>query len=106
MSNLNSWISERRRQHLRKQSAWLRAFPIDGYDPNQIRKDTYGSIIVWSDHGKTTTYGWEIDHELPKAHFPALAAQPSNQRALHWRNNRTKSDKINLNTLRRVLGEV
>jgi hypothetical protein len=103
MTDLNNWLDERQRQHVRKQSAWAHALVVEGYDPNQIRKDAYGSVIVWSDYGKTTTYGWEIDHELPKAHFPTIATQPSNQRALHWRNNRTKSDKLDVNTLQRIL---
>jgi len=104
MNNLNNWLDERQRQHNRKQSAWSHAFTIGGYDPNQVRKDAYGSIMIWSDYGKTTVYGWEIDHELPKAHFPGLIAAPANLRAMHWRNNRSKSDSIDLSTLSNLLG--
>lgn len=49
-----------------------------------------------------TDYGWEIDHELPKSQFPAAANQPGNLRALHWQNNRAKSDKIDIATLLKI----
>ncbi len=104
MTTLTDWISQQQFYHQRKQNAWNRALPVIGYDQDKVRKDAYGSFIVWNEYGQQTTYGWEIDHELPRAHFPTIAAQPSNQRALHWRNNRTKSDKIDMNTIRRIAG--
>ncbi len=104
MSTLTDWITQQQLHHQRKLNAWNRAFVVIGQDQDKVRKDAYGSLIVWSEYGQQTTYGWEIDHELPKAHFPGVAGHPSNQRALHWKNNRTKSDKVDLNTLSRLLG--
>lgn len=104
MSDLTSWIHQQQLEHQRKLSAWSRAHSVPGYNPNLYRRDAYGSWIAWSEYGQQTAYGWEIDHELPKAHFPSLANQPTNQRALHWRNNRTKSDLIDVSTLSRLLG--
>lgn len=106
MTNLNDWINQQQREHQRKLSAWSLAQPAPNYDPTRYRRDAYGSWIAWTEYGQRTTYGWEIDHELPKAHFPGAANQPANQRALHWKNNRAKSDKIDFNTLNRILGGV
>lgn len=99
MGGLNNWITQQQEEYQRKLSAWGRAIPIIGYDQNQTRKDAYGSFIVWSEYGKQTQFGWEIDHELPKSQFPSIANQPANLRALHWKNNRVKSDKIDFRSL-------
>lgn len=101
---INGWIKKQQQEQQRKQSAWLRATPAQGYDAGVVRIDAYGSYIVWHEYGQTTKFGWEIDHELPKSVFPVLATQPINLRALHWRNNRSKADKIDLNGLYRLLG--
>ena len=103
-SGITGWISQQQQEQQRKQTAWFQARPAQGYDAAAVRIDAYGSYIVWAEYGQTTQFGWEIDHELPKSLFPALATQSTNLRALHWRNNRSKSDKIDLNSLRRLLG--
>lgn len=86
-----------------KINAWQKAKPVEGYSASQIRVDDYGSVILWSEYGKQTEYGWEIDHELPQNGFPGLSTLFTNQRALHWRNNRSKGDKIGIDTLLRGL---
>lgn len=85
----------------RRLSAWLKAHTIQGYEhvAHLIRKDAYGKVILWNQYGITSEFGWEIDHELPEAHFPSLAKTPVNLRALHWRSNRSKSDRIDLASL-------
>jgi hypothetical protein len=50
-----------------KNAVWKKGKKINGYDPNEWRKDIYDNIINYNDHGKTTKYGWEIDHYIPKA---------------------------------------
>ena len=104
MNGLNDWIIKQQQEFRRKLMAWEQAAPVFGYNSSQVRMDAYGSYIEWAEYGKKTQFGWEIDHELPKAHFPASANQSANLRALHWKNNRTKSDKIDPNTIRRILG--
>ncbi|MFZ3009938.1 MAG: hypothetical protein WA030_02885 [Candidatus Microsaccharimonas sp.] len=104
MSDLTNWISQQQRDYQRKLGAWEQALVVIGYDRNRVRKDAHGTFIVWSEYGQRTAYGWEIDHELPKAHFPGIANAPANLRALHWRNNRTKSDGIDIATLSKLLG--
>lgn len=86
-----------------KINAWTKARAVTGYDSGQVRFDEYNSIIVWNEYGMQTQYGWEIDHELPQNGFSALTNVLANQRALHWRNNRAKSDKIDPATLRKWL---
>ncbi len=82
-----------------KINAWVKARSVRDYDPVHVRMDAYGSIMQWSDYGKQTKFGWEIDHELPKNGFAALTNSPQNQRALNWMNNRAKSDKIDPTSL-------
>ncbi len=104
MSDLNQWVTQQQVEYQRKRNAWNRASISPKHDADKVRIDANGSYIVWAEYGQTTTYGWEIDHELPKSQFPSLASQPVNLRALHWKNNRAKSDKIDPNTLRKILG--
>ena len=75
-------------------NAWLQARAHPEYPNGSVRIDAYGSIMVWSEYGKLSDFGWEIDHELPQSGFSRLSNLLVNQRALHWRNNRAKSDKI------------
>jgi len=70
--------------------AWGTARKIPGYDPNVWRVDALGSWIRFSDYGETTDYGWEKDHRWPVS--AGGLTTPSNIQALHWRNNRAKSD--------------
>lgn len=74
-----------------KQTVWTKGQVIPGYDSRVWRKDMCGKIMCYSDHGKTTQYGWEIDHILPVA--KGGTDYFSNLQPLHWSNNRTKSDK-------------
>lgn len=85
-----------------KINAWIKASIDSRYDSAHVRIDDYGSYMVWKDYGKTTKYGWEIDHEFPKNGFLSLSKVPENQRALNWVNNRLKSDKIDPTSLRKL----
>ena len=77
----------------RKMSAWLRASEIPGHDGALWRRDRFGSAIHWPHHGnRDSDYGWEIDHQIPKARGGLGFA--SNLEALHWRNNVAKSDSL------------
>lgn len=82
-------------------NAWLKAAKHPQYSDGSVRIDEYGSVMVFQEYGKQSTYGWEIDHELPQNGFSALSNLLINQRALHWKNNRSKSDKIDPNTLKK-----
>ena len=70
----------------RKLSAWAKASAVPGRDPNHIRRDAFGWLIVWSEYGdRQSVYGWEVDHAQPT--ILGGASGHSNLRALHWRNN-------------------
>ena len=56
-------------------------------------KDICGATIRREDYGKTTTFGWEIDHKVPVVR--GGTDDLSNLQALHWRNNRSKGDQPN-----------
>lgn len=67
-----------------KRTAWNNAAPVPGRP--ELRIDCDYRYILWSEYGRLTEYGWEIDH----AHPTALGGPPigTNLRARHWRGNR------------------
>lgn len=63
----------------RKITAWNSAHPLED---SSDRIDCDGRVIRWADYGKTTAYGWEIDHATP-----ATVDGPDvygDLRARHW----------------------
>src|SRR5882724_2247769 len=68
----------------RKMTAWNCAEPLED-SPDRI--DCDGRVIRWADYGKTTAYGWEIDHAIPTA-VGGLDVY-GNLRARHWLGNRS-----------------
>ena len=50
-----------------KISVWKKGEKIIGLDSKIWRKDIFGNKINFDEHGKTTQYGWDIDHYIPKA---------------------------------------
>ncbi|MGG6270853.1 HNH endonuclease signature motif containing protein [Leptolyngbya sp. AN03gr2] len=72
------------------QKAWNKATIVQGYDSNLWRQDQCGAWIYRYSYGKTSEYGWELDHITPKSKGGSDLL--SNLRALHWQNNRSKSD--------------
>jgi len=51
-----------------KEAVWRKAKCIKGKDPTEYRKCCQSNKeIRFSHHGKTTPYGWHIDHKIPKA---------------------------------------
>ena len=71
-------------------SVWRKGRVIDGYDPSVYRRDMCGSAMRFSDYGKQTDYGWEVDHIRPVSRNGS--DDLSNLQPLHWQNNRRKGD--------------
>lgn len=71
-------------------AVWAKATIVPGNDAAVIRKDSCGAWIKRVDYGKTTEYGWEIDHIQPVAKNGT--DELYNLQPLHWQNNRHKSD--------------
>ena|SRR3990167_3358450 len=60
-------------------------------DQKGFRKDKCEAWIKWSEYGnRNSQYGWEVDHIIPSENGGSDAI--SNLRALHWKNNASKSD--------------
>jgi hypothetical protein len=64
----------------RKLAAWRNAIPTA--DPN-IRTDWDRREIWWSEYGRYTEHGWQIDHFVPRAF--GGSDRTYNLRARHWR---------------------
>ena len=71
-------------------AVWQKGQAVQGHDPNVYRKDRCGAWMQRSEHGKTTKYGWEIDHIEPVAQDGT--DDLSNLQPLYWENNRHKGD--------------
>jgi len=73
---------------------WRKAKIIDlGHELAGLRRDDYGNTIQQSAYGdRSSPYGWEIDHVIPKA--MEGSSRIDNLRPLHWRANTSKSDKL------------
>lgn len=69
----------------RKLAAWANSIPYSLGLLDEIRIDCDGRKIAWSDYGKYSELGWQIDHILPSA----LGGSDSafNLRARHWLGN-------------------
>lgn len=72
------------------EQVWRKATPVNGYDASKWRQDFAGAWIGREYYGMTGNFGWEIDHLKPVV-FGGLDSI-ENLNALHWQNNRSKSD--------------
>jgi 5-methylcytosine-specific restriction endonuclease McrA len=70
--------------------AWGKAAPIRGQNPNVYRRDQCKNKIRKQSYGTKGEYGWEVDHKRPLAKGGSDTSR--NIQALHWKENRKKSD--------------
>lgn len=82
-----------------KKTVWRRAQKVEGYDPDQARKDACDAWIIYDHFGNTDSdYGWEIDHIYPQSKLAdagidsTLIDNVKNLRPLQWKNNRSKDN--------------
>jgi 5-methylcytosine-specific restriction endonuclease McrA len=69
---------------------WNKASVVTNNDPDIWRKDFAGAWIRKDHYGKTSDYGWEIDHLKPVS--KGGSDDLSNLLPMHWNNNRSKAD--------------
>ena len=81
-----------------KKKLWNKAREADGYDSQEVRLDACNAFMIYDDYGKQSLYGWQIDHVCPISMLEELGYteeqinNEQNLRAMHWRNNLSKSD--------------
>ncbi|KXX70611.1 hypothetical protein [Flammeovirga sp. SJP92] len=78
--------------------AWNKLKPLGKKDPFLWRQDQCGAAIYRYSYGKTTAFGWEVDHIYPKGlqgNITKKAVNGINNSynliAMHWKNNKSKS---------------
>ena len=76
---------------MKKNDAWQKAAEIRGRNPDTWRVDPYGNRIRWGSYGTIGEFGWELDHRFPESKGGSDADR--NIQAVHWKENRKKSDK-------------
>ena len=74
-----------------RESAWDKAKPIPGKDPNLYRRDRLGNEIYKHSSGMQGPKSWEVDHSNPKSN--GGTDSPRNLQAMQTRANRQKGDK-------------
>lgn len=74
------------------EAVWQKGQIVPGYDSRTHRKDACGAWMERAAYGKTTGYGWEIDHIRPVAR--GGTDDTSNLQPLLWENNRHKADSF------------
>ena len=77
-----------------KLRVWKKGSMITNFSPDIWRRDRYGYVMKYSDHGdRKSKYGWEIDHINPVSNQGQ--DDLDNLQPLYWENNNEKSDTIN-----------
>lgn len=61
------------------------------YDDTLVwRADARGTLIKWSEYGKLTKHGWNVDHIVPSSKGGGDGID--NLRPMHWQNNAARQD--------------
>ena len=74
-----------------KESAWGKARPIRGKNPNLYRRDRLGNEIYKPAYGKQGPKSWEVDHSRPKSKGGTNSRR--NLQAMQTKANRKKCNK-------------
>lgn len=73
---------------------WNKGTDISLKSNSEWKKDKCGAVMKFSEYGnRNSEYGWEIDHIVPVSII--ANDNEGNLQPLNWRNNASKSDKLN-----------
>lgn len=80
-----------------KKEVWEKGLKVEGYNPDEYRKDACGAWIIFSQYGdRDSFFGWEIDHIYPQSVLREKKVLEEeidnieNLRPLNWMNNDSK----------------
>lgn len=80
-----------------RKKVWERGLQVEGYNPDEIRKDAAGAWIIFERYRKEDPFGWEIDHIYPPKKLEELNVNENlwdsieNLRPMNFANNRSKA---------------
>ena len=74
-----------------RETAWAKARPIRGKNPNLHRRDKLGNEIYKPAYGTQGPKSWEVDHSNPKSR--GGTDSPRNLQAMQTKANRKKGNK-------------
>ena len=74
-----------------RETAWNKARPVRGKNPNRFRRDRLGNEIYKPAYGMQGPKSREVDHSNPKS--KGGTDSPRNLQALQTKANRTKGNK-------------
>ena len=77
---------------MHKDLVWNKGGVVPGFDPSIWRRDDFGNMIRFTDYGRHSDFGWEIDHIVPKSRGGSDLL--SNLRPLFWRANASHGGRI------------
>ena len=49
-----------------RKKVWQHGVEVNGYSPEEIRKDAAGAWIIYDRFGMDDPFGWQIDHVCPR----------------------------------------
>jgi hypothetical protein len=75
-----------------KDAVWKKGGKITGKDSEIWRIDQFGNNISYEEYGKTTKYGWDIDHTIPKA--KGGSDELCNLLPVHFSKNRAMGERM------------
>lgn len=87
---------------IKKLLVWLQATPAPLAPWGDWAWDSEWNLIRRQDYGKTTRFGWVIDHIVPKS--MGGSDDLRNLQPLQWYANQVKSNRMPLEHLRVILG--
>ncbi|MDA7959303.1 MAG: hypothetical protein MPJ08_01060 [Nitrosopumilus sp.] len=72
---------------------WKNGQPVDGYEPDIIRKDAFGAWIYRAHHGKQSAFGWTSNGQVP-LHWKNANSNPADSRTCEVTSNGRRNVEV------------